>query len=284
MNKTLIGKNDILFLINDISKELEVHCNNFNLIKDETLSRYRFNNYYLFVYPDKSLIYKDFLPDEYIFKYRNALEIYKNKFKNKLFDLYEILKDESDIYYKTDTHINVKGNYIVYRYFIKQLNKILNINITPINLDLQVISCELSKLPHGLGDLTQEHNLGQQILNNKFDCFYFNDKIFFYNIYIIKNNNEIRFLNYNLVDETILLEDKICNWFIISDYIIYKKNENKLPYKVIIYYDSFLLNIISLFFDLFNELYLIKNIYDNNIINLINPDYIFEFRIERFLL
>ena len=32
MNKTLIGKNDYLFLINDSSKELEIHCNNLNVV------------------------------------------------------------------------------------------------------------------------------------------------------------------------------------------------------------------------------------------------------------
>ena len=61
MNKTLIGKNNILFLMNDSAKELEVHCNNLNLVVDKTLSRYNFENTIFFVYPNKSLIYKDFL-------------------------------------------------------------------------------------------------------------------------------------------------------------------------------------------------------------------------------
>ena len=32
MEKTLIGKEDYLFLINDSCKELEIHCNNLNLV------------------------------------------------------------------------------------------------------------------------------------------------------------------------------------------------------------------------------------------------------------
>lgn len=101
-------KNNILFLFNDATQELNVHCNNLILINDITLPKYTFNNYFLFVYPNKLLIYKNYLPDEYIFKYSHALEIFKNKFKDKLYDLYDILKNETDLYYKTDTHINLK--------------------------------------------------------------------------------------------------------------------------------------------------------------------------------
>ena len=54
--------------------------------------------------------------------------------------------------------------------------------------------------------------------------------------------------------------------------------------KVLIFYDSFLLNMIPIYIELFNEVYLIKKVYNNELIQLINPDYIFEFRVERFLL
>jgi hypothetical protein len=121
MNKTLIGKNNYLFLHNDNCEELKIHCENLIKINDLTLSRYTFNNYILFVYPNKSLIYKNFLPDEYDIKYRPALDIYKNKFKNNIIDLYDILNTYKNVYYKTDTHINIKGNYIVYKYFIRIL-------------------------------------------------------------------------------------------------------------------------------------------------------------------
>jgi len=82
--KTLIGKENILFLINDESEELKVHCENLLKIQDTTLSRYIHKNTYIFVYPNKSLIYKDYLPNEYVVQYRPAIEIYKNKFKNKI--------------------------------------------------------------------------------------------------------------------------------------------------------------------------------------------------------
>jgi len=128
MNKTLIGKNNYLFLINDTNRELEVHCNNLLLVNDITLSKYKNTNYILFIYPNKSLIYKKNLPDNYIVKYRPALDLYKNILGDKMIDLYDLLKDEEDIYYKTDTHINLKGNLLVYNYFINLINDKLDLN------------------------------------------------------------------------------------------------------------------------------------------------------------
>jgi len=55
MNKTLIGINNYLFLINYTNRELEVHCNNLLLVNDITLSKYKNTNYILFIYPNKSL-------------------------------------------------------------------------------------------------------------------------------------------------------------------------------------------------------------------------------------
>ena len=82
MNKTLIGKNDYLFLINDSSNEIIKHCystydyniNHINLYKSV-------DNYLLIVYPDKSFIYNKYLPDEYNAIYRPVL----NKYKELLF-------------------------------------------------------------------------------------------------------------------------------------------------------------------------------------------------------
>jgi hypothetical protein len=72
-------------------------------------------------------------------------------------------------------------------------------------------------------------------------------------------------------------------WEILSKHIIYKTNSNTNKLKVIIFYDSFLLSIISLYMELFGEVYMIKSVYDNRLIEAIKPDYVFEFRVERFL-
>jgi hypothetical protein len=285
MSKTLIGKNNILFLNNDTCEELKVHCDNLLKVADLSLSRYKFDNFILFVYPNKCLIYKDYLPDEYIFRYRPALDIYKNVLQNKVHDLYDVLKGETNVYYKTDTHINVKGNYIIYHYFIGLINSLFHLTIQPKHLSLAVKNVPLKTLPYGIGDLTWDQNLGDQTLNDiNDDYFYFTDNyICFYPEYVIKNDSNIRFLNYDLGDNTALLEGKNADWNIISQHIIYVKNENKIPLKVIIFYDSFLLNVLSLYFDLFNEIYFIKDVYSIDKIDMIHPDYIFEFRVERFL-
>jgi hypothetical protein len=282
--KTLIGKNGVLFLTNDGSEELKIHCNNLVKVHDITLSRYQFKNYMIFIYPDKSFVYRKDLPEPYYAQYRPGLEIYKNKFKDNLYDLYEVLQSETDIYYKTDTHINTKGNYIVYQHFIKVLNSRLNLNITPKILELKSKQCELTPLCLGIGDLTWDSNRGNQIIEDPIDTFYYHENYNgFYCTYIIKNDNSIRFLDEQFIDQTKSLEGEVASWHIISKYKIYVKNENKAPLKVVIFYDSFLAHYLPLYFDLFNEVYFIKAEYSNELINLINPDYVFEFRVERFL-
>ena len=290
-NKTLIGTNNILFLCNDSSDELNIHCNNILKVWDKNLSRYSFTNYMIFVYPDKSLIYKDNLPDNYIFKYRPALNIYKQVFNERCHDLYDILKNTEDVYYKTDTHINCKGNYMVYKYFMQTIANIFNEQPLTKQLDFNITPCILKTLPYGLGDLTWEYNLGDQVLDNEniIDNFYFNEHIhWFYCSYKITNTNNIKFLSNNLSDNTDMLIDKIVSWDIISNYIVYVKNDittntNIIPLKILIFYDSFLLHVLPLYFDIFAEIYFSKTVYTNELIEKINPDYVFEFRVERFL-
>ncbi len=284
-NKTLIGKKNYLFLINDACKELDVHCNNLIMIKDKNISHIKFDMYMMVLFPNKSLYYKKYLPDEYIIKYRPGYEIYKNKFGGKIFDTYEILKNIDDAYYKTDTHINLKGNYYVYIEFIKKININYNMNLIPKKINLKVIKdIELSTLNIGVGDLTWKNNLGEQQLDDKNDNFYYSDELTqFYMKYNIKNNEEYIFYNYKLENKTEELENKIVDWDIISKHIIYKMNIDK-NYKVVIFYDSFLLSILPLYMELFREVYMIKNIYNNELIELIKPDYVLEFRVERFLL
>ena len=71
-------------------------------------------------------------------------------------------------------------------------------------------------------------------------------------------------------------------WPIISNYILYVKNKDK-KYKVVMFYDSFLISTLQLYIPLFNEIYLIKSIFDIDKIKTIQPDYVVEFRCERFL-
>jgi hypothetical protein len=290
--KTLIGKNNILFLTNDNSKELEIHCNNINLIQDLTLSQYDYNdnNFFIVVFPDKTIYYKDYLPDEYVAKYRPALDVYKQKFKNKLLDGYDILQNVSDAYYKTDTHINIKGAYEIYLDFINKINEMYKLDIISKKINISVLNNVILsdlKLSIGIGDLTWESNLGDLKLNDEQlkDNFYYSDDIKeFYMRHLILKEGDIHFLDYTLNDKTEELNGQMVDWNIISKYIIYKKNKSvKNSKKIIIFYDSFLVGTLPLYFELFYESWFIKNYYNHSLITLINPDYVFEFRVERFL-
>ena len=284
MDKTLLGKNDYIFLQNDSAMELKVHCDNLNLVKDLSLKRYTFNNFCIIVFPNKSLIYKDLLPDEYKVKYRPALDIYMNILNNKLIDTYNILKNEEDIYYKTDTHINIKGNYIVYKYFIQEINKKYNLCIEPKQIKILCKKCVLSDLNLGLGDLLWKENLGEQIIQNITDTFYYsNDIKYIYCAHIIQINDNLRILDKNLNDKNNEMQSGVLSWDVLSNYILFQKNISNNKLKVLIFYDSFLTSILSLYLELFEEVYMSKSVYDNTLIEIINPDYVFEFRVERFL-
>ena len=74
MNKTLIGKDNFLFLFN----EIDCHCTNDLKINDVNLSQYINHNYKLFVYPDKCIMYKNKLPDNVLVDYRPSVNFYKN--------------------------------------------------------------------------------------------------------------------------------------------------------------------------------------------------------------
>lgn len=285
-NKTLIGKDNYLFLINDSCKELEVHCNNLNLVSDKKLSRYILKNFLLIVLPNKSLIYKDYLPDDYKVCFRPALNTYKNVFGNKLIDTYEILKDQENVYYKTDTHINMKGNYIVYKYFIDKINEIYGLNIKHENINLLFKESILTDLKYGIGDLLWKSNLGEQTINekDKVDTFFYSDDInYLYYNHKLQKNDSIRVLNKSLDDMNEVLDGSFITWEILSNYILYKKNNTENKLKVIIFYDSFLISLLDLYLKLFDEVYMIKEVYSSNYIDTIKPDYVFEFRVERFL-
>ena len=286
MNKTLIGKNGFLFLINDSCKELEVHCNNLNLVNYKYLDRYNFEKFCLVVFPNKSFVCKEYLPDNYEAQYRPAVNDYSKFLKNKLIDTYNILKDKEDIYYKTDTHINMKGACIVYNYFIEQINKIYKLNIIPKKINLLNKKCILSELNVGLGDMLWKDNLGNQMVlsENNIDTFYYSDDFeYIYYKHTIIKQDKIRILDNNLIDQNSLFKDTIISWDIISKYILYQKNICENKNKVLIFYDSFLISTLTLYMELFEEVYMIKTTYNNDIIKLINPDYVFEFRVERFL-
>lgn len=290
-NKTLIGKNNWLFLQNDSAKELEVHNNNLCLVNDSFYHKYANtkHKYFLTVFPNKSYLYKQYLPDGYDLKYRPGFDKYKQHFNEYVLDGHDILKHELDTYYKTDTHINLKGNHIIYNHFIYNINRLFNLNFPTKIINLQSSICDsLTNLQKGIGDLTWATNLGEQSLSDISDTYYYSDDVpSICCAYTVTIDSHIRFLNVDnnqIVDKTNDNINAIVDWNIISKYILYKKNsEHNINLKILIFYDSFLISMLSVYLDICSEVYMSKNICSPELINVIQPDYIFEFRAERFL-
>jgi hypothetical protein len=290
MNKTLIGKDGFLFLQNDSSNELEIHNNNLCKVDNLFYKKYEniINKFLLIVFPNKSFVCKKKLPDEYNLQYRPGFESYQKYLNNNILDGYNYANNE-DTFYKTDTHMNLKGCTQVYYAFINKVNQLFNFNIKSKNINLETKEVlSLSELSLGIGDLTWSNNLGNQELVNTNDTYFFsNDFELIYCKYNITLDSEIIFLLFNnnsFENITSSLINQILTWEHLSKYTLYKKNnnsENKI--KVLIFYDSFLLSTMSLYLNMFEEVYMVKSTFDQNLVNVINPDYIFEFRVERFL-
>jgi hypothetical protein len=225
-------------------------------------------------------------------KYRPGFNIYKKYFGSQIIDGYEILKNENDVYYKTDTHINLKGAYIMYCNFIKEVNKIFNLGIVQKVCKIERNETDsLSSIGVGIGDLTWPSNLGHQIISSTLDNYYYSDDI--YPLYckhkISKNDAQVAFLlfeNNKLSNKTNSLDGEILSWHHVSKYILYKNNSyKKLPKrKIVIFYDSFLLSTLSLYMEMFDEVFMVKSTTNFELINHISPDFVFEFRTERFLI
>ena len=285
--KTLFGKDDYLFLINDACRSLENHCNyrtlfNFNYI----------NVYYkyieskkilFFMFPNKEIICKHYLPDKYKIINRDKMNYYKLNFFDLFYDSTKLF-DVND-FYKTDTHINLQGMLKFYNEACKIISEKLNINIKSRYFDIKL------KEVIGNGDLIQGVNIGTNIAKKiKEKLYYIDDDISIINgIYGKKTfydkNNNIKLLDKNLKNISDNYDKKSLYWNDIKHVIIYSKNENiNNNIKVVIFYDSFLASTLNLYTELFNEVYMIKSIFNTKFIEYINPDFVLEFRIERFLL
>lgn len=279
--KTLYGKEDYLFLINDASSSLENHCKIFIEYNPFNINKYKSfinnNKIFFFVFPDKEIICKDFLPNNYKIRNRDKLEYYKAIFKHSLYDSTELF-DISD-YSKTDTHINLKG---MYKFYIKAcsiLSQKFNLNIETKKIIIK------QKEVIGNGDLIQGINIGTNIAKKIKETIYYTDKphSIINNKYNIDSN--IKILECNFSDISNEYNNKLINWNDIHDKIIHYININALnKKKIVIFHDSFLLPVIFLFTELFYEVYTLKKIFNTKFIDYIKPDYIFEFRVERFLL
>lgn len=287
--KTLIGKNGYLFLQNDSANEIQKHLTNESTIIEKSLDKFDkvINKYFITIFPNKCFVCRSKLPDGYDLKYRPNFDVYQKKFGDRLLDGYAILGDNIDNYYKTDTHINLKGSVQIYYEFLEKINKIFGFDIKYKKYCVESIVVDRLSDFFCLGDLTSPINVGDQNIIDTSDVYFYSKDIF--NIYsncTIEEEHKIKYLylekgEFN--DLTGSLIGKTFDWFVVNKYILYKKNDGKPKYKVLIFYDSFLLSTICLYMDLFYEVYMFKNSFNQDLIEKINPDYVFEFRVERFL-
>jgi len=236
------------------------------------------------MFPDKEIICKDYLPDKYKILNRDKMYYYKYNFIDLFYDSTELFDVED--FYKTDTHINLKGMIKFYKEACKIISKKLNIDIEDKEFNIKM------KEVVGNGDLLQCVNIGTNIAKKIIEKVYYIDN----NNNIINNNYDnnfyyyksinIKILNNNLIDISEYYYEKLLHYGDIKDNILYCKNNivNKKYNRVVIFYDSFLCSTISLYLSLFKEVYMVKGIFKQKIIENINPDFILEFRIERFLL
>ena len=139
LNKTLLGLDNYLFLINDSNRELDQHYNpdyenhfdakafkdNYHFKKD-LLSKYNID-YHFFVVPDKSVVCRDLLPFEHDFLKRNIDEV------DEIIDFTDYLTKED--YFKSDSHISYEGgrklsykimNYLDNDFTLDQYNELLD--------------------------------------------------------------------------------------------------------------------------------------------------------------
>ena len=287
MEKTLLGKEGWLFLKNDAARELEVHCNNL-CIPNEVVQRSRYathlHKYCLTIFPNKSYLYSVYLPDGYNAIYRPGFNVYKKMLKDHLLDGYEILKGETETFYKTDTHINFKGAYLVYREWVRHVNKLFSLHI-PI-LDVPILRKFLPSLAEvGVGDLTVDSNRGSVKIEDTSDAYFYTDSIAVTSPFLkyTIGDGSIQLLSYTLENVTHTYHGKILDWNVLSKHVLFIKGGSGEK-RVLIFHDSFLLSTMSLYMNIFNETYMAKHTYDPALVDLIKPDYVFEFRVERFLL
>lgn len=139
INNALYGRNDWLFYTGDDSvgyyrgtnlpsnQELEQQANSLLSLKEACDKKGI--NLVVLACPNKEQIYSEFMPSYSIKSETKRLSIIKdymvNKGINYLYPIEELLEEKvnGDVYYKQDTHWNLRGGYIGYKKFMNSIGK-----------------------------------------------------------------------------------------------------------------------------------------------------------------
>lgn len=267
LKRSLKGRGNFLFLINDYNQEIKQHFSkNYNtqFNKEKFIDSYYYkkelfneNNieYYYFIVPDKSIICKEFLPFEWDFIRRNIDELdFIPDFSNDL---------NHECYYKYDSHMNYLGGE-------KLSYKILNF------IDNQF---KLDKFQELLDEGTTINcRYGNDLLSSKNSSYYIDELPFEVMINVsIKKPKLIINLEHEIPSEYLYCKKR-------KSY--YYKNKNSFSNKrVLIFHDSSILSVKWYLTFYFREIFFFWDHGNLNkeVINWYKPDIILEIRIERFI-
>lgn len=277
MYKTLHGKDNYLFLINDSNQELKQHFSNFtfdikvlnNVCEYIKRNTSKYKNYIIFILPDKSVIYPEYLPKEYDKYNKNKIQRFsvnyiKKKVGSYVIDLYDFIIQCKQLgiqtYPKTDTHISP----LMSLYLVKHILYNIDNTIEFPEFDLKEITF--------YGDLTSEINNGKRP--------YVPEKI------LIPDHNIKYSVKYFRYENNKLNDIQIENyWFPDIDrrnIVIYLTNPNASNnHKLLLFGTSFSEKMKDFYILFVHEVYFIYSRVNDDLIDLISPTYIINERVER---
>jgi len=183
-SKTMLGKDNFLFLICDTNNEIMQHFTPENCTQEykekifttlETRTKVFENmgiQYLFFVIPDKSVVYNDLLPDpicnmpmhRHVTQLQKYFKVHSSIKFVDLFPAYHKHKNTKKLFYKYDTHHNNIGSYYAYGSIIEELIK-LNNNTYELNPACGLEMFEFFKYVESNGDLLMPTNMGNNVIS-----------------------------------------------------------------------------------------------------------------------
>lgn len=271
LKKTLQGKNNNFFLINDSNNEILQHYDdtfeskiNYNKFIESIESKNNFFkqlniNYKLFVIPDKSITLREYLP----FKTNNPNR-HVNHLKGYLYDLNEIITKEDTL--SNDTHISEKASPKIISYII---SKIYPEDCSQFEKEL---NDRISLVPYEHeGDLFNEQNWSY----NKDQSYYENKYVKNFRVELKDEYKEIPLKN--IPEEFRYVSKRKSHYYINKNALLDKK--------ALILHDSTTEKLTNTLIATYKEVFFYWDhwYFNKDLINWFKPDDVIEIRTERFL-
>lgn len=271
LKKTILGKDNTFFLINDRNEEIRQHydknyeCNlDINKFRHSTETKKNYLNkkgikYGLFVVPDKSIILRNKLP----FK-TDTPERHTDKLKDTLHDLSNVIS--SNDFYKNDTHISSRSSPKIVAHIISSLHNTSHEIILE-----QLDECTHFKKDEHLGDLFNIQNWS-----------YDRDEMFHENKYIttdkLELNTPVEKVNLNSIPPVFRHISRRDSYYFRNEHSISDK-------RAVILHDSTTLVLMDALTAYYKEVFFYWDhwFFNDKLIEWFKPDDVLEIRTERFL-